>query len=212
MLHKFISSMNSPPYWQEAINYLVTKDQVIASLIATYPNEVILHHQNPFYALVKAIVGQQLSLHSAAAIFQRLESLIGHFSTEHYLAATEDELRQCGLSRPKIRYITNVALAFDSGQLTPLTWSTMSDDDVAQQLMSVSGIGTWTAQMLLMFHLNRADVLPLGDVGLLKAIKLHYGTGKQLSDSKIRKITQVWQPYRTVATWYLWKSLDQQNS
>ena len=200
--------MNSPPYWHEAINYLVTKDRVIASLIATYPNEVMLNHQNPFYTLVKAIVGQQISIKAAAAIFQRLESLIGHFSTEHYLAAKEDELRQCGLSRPKIRYITNVAKALESGQLTPLTWSTMSDEQIAKQLMSVSGIGTWTSQMFLIFHLNRADILPLGDVGLLKAIELHYGFGKQLSDSEIRKIAQVWQPYRTVATWYLWRSLD----
>ena len=131
-----------------------------------------------------------------------------HFSTEHYLAAKEDELRQCGLSRPKIRYITNVANALESGQLTPLTWPTMSDDEIAKQLMSISGIGRWTAQMFMIFHLHRADILPLGDVGLLKAIDLNYGAGKQLSDSEIRKITQIWQPYRTVATWYLWRSLD----
>ncbi len=200
--------MTTPPYWQSAINYLGSKDRVIASLIATYPNEVLLGHQNPFSTLVKAIVGQQISIKAAAAIEERLESLIGHFSTKHYLAAPEDELRQCGLSRPKIRYITNVAKALDSGQLTPSTWSTMSDDEIAKQLISISGIGPWTAQMFLIFHLHRADVLPLGDVGLLKAINLNYGEGKQLSDSEIRKIAQVWQPYRTVATWYLWRSLD----
>ena len=200
--------MTHPPYWQSAINYLASKDRVIASLIATYPNEVMQGHHNPFSTLVKAIVGQQISVKAAAAICQRLESLIGHFSTEQYLAAKEYELRQCGLSRPKIRYITNVANAFESGHLTPLTWSTMSDDEIAKQLMSISGIGRWTAQMFMIFHLHRADILPLGDVGLLKAIDLNYGAGKQLSDSEIRKITQIWQPYRTVATWYLWRSLD----
>ena len=200
--------MTTPPYWQSAINYLGSKDRVIASLIATYPNEVLLGHQNPFSTLVKAIVGQQISIKAAAAIEKRLESLIGHFSTERYLAAPEEQLRTCGLSRPKIRYITNVAKALDSGQLTPSTWSTMSDDEIAKQLISISGIGPWTAQMFLIFHLHRADVLPLGDVGLLKAINLNYGEGKQLSDSEIRKIAQVWQPYRTVATWYLWRSLD----
>jgi DNA-3-methyladenine glycosylase II len=90
----------------------------------------------------------------------------------HYLAAKEDRLRQCGLSRPKIRYITNVALALESGQLTPSTWSSMSDDEIAKQLMSVSGIGKWTAQIFLIFHLNRADIFPQTDVGLLKAIGL----------------------------------------
>lgn len=200
--------MTHPPYWQDAIAYLVTKDQIIARLIKTYPEEAMINHQNPFLTLVKAIVGQQISITAAAAIFQRLESLIGHFSTENYLAAAEDDLRQCGLSRPKIRYIRNVALAIDSGQLTPLTWSTMSDEEVAKQLMSISGIGKWTAQMFLIFHLHRADILPLGDVGLIKAIKLHYGSEQQLSNLEIKKITQIWQPYRTVATWYLWRSLD----
>ncbi len=95
--------MTTPAYWQEAISYLASKDRVIASLIATYPNEVMLNHQNPFHTLVKAIIGQQISIKAAAAICRRLESLIGDFSTERYLAASEDELRQCGLSRPKIR-------------------------------------------------------------------------------------------------------------
>ena len=200
--------MTSPPYWQEAIDYLAHKDQVIASLIAAYPNEVMINHQNPFSTLVKAIVGQQISIKAAATICQRLESLIGHFSTENYLAAKEDELRQCGLSRPKIRYITNVANALESDKLTPSTWSTMSDNEIAKQLMSISGIGTWTAQMFMIFYLHRADILPLGDIGLINAIKLHYGSGKDLSQSDIKKIAQVWQPYRTVATWYLWRSLD----
>ncbi len=200
--------MTSPPYWQEAIDYLAHKDQVIASLIAAYPNEVMINHQNPFSTLVKAIVGQQISIKAAATICQRLESLIGHFSTESYLAAKEDELRQCGLSRPKIRYITNVANALESDKLTPSTWSTMSDNEIAKQLMSISGIGTWTAQMFMIFYLHRADILPLGDIGLINAIKLHYGSGKDLSQSDIKKIAQVWQPYRTVATWYLWRSLD----
>ncbi len=200
--------MTAPPYWQEATNYLATKDRIIARLIASYPNEVMTNHQNPFSTLVKAIVGQQISIKAAATICQRLESLIGNFSTEDYLQAKEDDLRQCGLSRPKIRYITNVANALESGKLTPATWSTMSDDQIAKQLMSISGIGTWTAQMFLIFHLHRADILPLGDIGLINAIKLHYASGKDLSKSEIKKLAQLWQPYRTVATWYLWRSLD----
>ncbi|MDJ0898172.1 MAG: DNA-3-methyladenine glycosylase [Xenococcus sp. MO_188.B8] len=200
--------MTAPAYWQKATDYLATKDQIIASIIASYPNEVMTNNQNPFSTLVKAIVGQQISIKAAATICQRLEALIGNFATEHYLLAKEDDLRQCGLSRPKIRYITNVANALESGKLTPATWSSMGDDEITKQLMSISGIGTWTAQMFLIFHLHRADILPLGDIGLINAIKLHYGSGQDLSKSEIKQLAQVWQPYRTVATWYLWRSLD----
>ncbi len=200
--------MTSPAYWQEAIHYLTNKDQIIASLIATYPDEVMVNHQNPFSTLVKAIVGQQISIKAAATICQRLELLIGDFSTSNYLAVKENDLRQCGLSRPKIRYIANVANALDSGQITPLTWSTMNDDEVVRQLTSISGVGIWTAQMFMIFYLHRADILPLGDIGLINAIKLNYASGKDLSKSDIKEIAQVWQPYRTVATWYLWRSLD----
>ena len=200
--------MTAPAYWYKATDYLATKDQIIASIIASYPNEVMTNNQNPFSTLVKAIVGQQISIKAAATICQRLEALIGNFATEHYLLAKEDDLRQCGLSRPKIRYITNVANALESGKLTPATWSSMGDDEITKQLMSISGIGTWTAQMFLIFHLHRADILPLGDIGLINAIKLHYGSGQDLSKSEIKQLAQVWQPYRTVATWYLWRSLD----
>ncbi|GAB4532771.1 MAG: DNA-3-methyladenine glycosylase [Pleurocapsa sp.] len=200
--------MSSPPYWQQAINYLATKDRVIGNLIAAYPNEALSNNNNPFHTLVKAIIGQQISVKAASAICQRVESLIGHFSTKNYLLAEESDLRGCGLSRSKILYITNVANALESGKLTPLLWSTMSDDEIAKQLMSITGIGIWTAQMFLIFHLHRADILPLGDIGLIKAINFHYGSEKQLSNSEIGKICKVWQPYRTVATWYLWRSLD----
>ncbi len=200
--------MTYPPYWQEAIEYLAAQDRVMASLIASYPHERMLNHHNPFHTLVKAIVGQQISVKAASAIGQRLESLLGTFSPKHYLALEETELRQCGLSRQKIAYITNVARALEQGKLTPLAWPTMSDEEVIKQLISIKGIGTWTAQMFLIFHLHRPDVLPLGDVGLLKAIAVHYASGKELTIEDIVTISQSWKPYRTVATWYLWRTLD----
>ncbi len=164
--------------------------------------------QNPFSTLVRAIIGQQISVKAATAISSRLESLIGIVSTKHYLAAGEEELRQCGLSRPKIRYITNVANAFEEGLLTPALWVEMSDEEIEKQLTSISGIGKWTAQMFLIFHLHRPDILPLNDIGLLKAVAKYYASGKQLSKTEVLEIARVWKPYRTVATWYLWRSLD----
>ena len=200
--------MNYPPYWSRALAHLATRDRIMANLINIYPNGMMLSNQNPFYTLTKAIVGQQISVKAASAISKRLESTLGTWSTEQFLIAKESELRQCGLSRPKIRYITNVAEALESGKLTPATWSEMSDEEVAKQLQSISGIGIWTAQMFLMFHLQRADILPIGDVGLRKAMEKNYNQGKSLTKEKIEKIAEKWKPYRTVATWYLWRSLD----
>lgn len=200
--------MKRPSYWQEAQDYLGGRDRVIANLINIYPNGMMLSNQNPFYTLTKSIVGQQISVKAASAINKRLESTLGTWSTENFLGVEEEELRQCGLSRPKIRYITNVAEALESGKLTPAKWSEMSDEEVAEQLQSISGIGTWTAQMFLMFHLQRADILPIGDVGLRKAMEKNYGEGTSLTKKEIEKIAQKWKPYRTVASWYMWRSLD----
>ena len=200
--------MKRPSYWQEAIDYLGSRDRVIANLINIYPNGMMLSNQNPFYTLTKSIVGQQISVKAASAINKRLESTLGIWSTEKFLGVEEDELRQCGLSRPKIRYITNVAEALESGKLTTATWSEMSDEEVAEQLQSISGIGTWTAQMFLMFHLQRADILPIGDVGLRKAMEKNYSEGTSLTKGEMEKIAQKWKPYRTVASWYMWRSLD----
>ena len=200
--------MTIPPYWFKASEYLASRDRILSSLIASYPHETMTHTLNPFATLVKAIIGQQISVKAASAISSRLESLIGTFSSQHYLAAGEEELRECGLSRQKIRYITNVAKAFEQGCLTPTQWVEMGDEQIEKQLTSISGIGKWTAQMFLIFHLHRPDILPLNDIGLLKSVAKHYASGKQLSKTEVLEIASVWKPYRTVATWYLWRSLD----
>jgi DNA-3-methyladenine glycosylase II len=134
--------------------------------------------------------------------------LLGDISPQNYLALDESQVRECGLSRSKIRYITNIAQALEQGVLTPLTWHSMTDRAVAEQLISIPGIGMWTAEMFLIFHLHRADILPLGDIGLIKAIELHYAAGNKLTKAEILDLARPWQPYRTVATWYLWRSLD----
>ena len=154
---------------------------------------------------MRAVVGQQISIKAAAVIWQRLESRIEVFSPVYFLRVEEDLLRQCGLSRNKIIYLKAIALAFEEQRLTPDLWRQMSDDEVVKQLLKIKGIGQWTADMFLIFYLNRPDVLPLSDIGLLNGIKHHYGN---LSKAMILERAQIWQPYRTVATWYLWRSLD----
>lgn len=200
--------MSSPDYWQEAIAYLTSQDPIIAELIVSYPEGGLHNYHNGFYTLTRAIVGQQISVKSADAIWARFASLLGSFSPETYLQLDPEQLRNCGLSRQKIAYIRNLAEAWQQGLLTPQLWNQMSDREIMKQLMEIRGIGIWTAEMFLIFHLHRPDILPLGDLGLLNAIKLHYNQGQPLSKAQIQEIAKSWQPYRTVATWYLWRSLD----
>jgi DNA-3-methyladenine glycosylase II len=194
-----------PSYWQDATKDLTRTDEVMAGLIAAYPDAALKNQGNPFHTLTRAVVGQQISIKAADAIWQRLEAQLETISPQQLLTVEEDTLRQCGLSRQKISYLTAIARAFEEGTLTPSKWTGMSDGEVVRQLMEIRGIGQWTAEMFLIFHLNRPDVLPLTDLGLLNAIQLHYG---RLSKSEMLNLSQRWQPYRTVATWYLWRSLD----
>ena len=194
-----------PSYWQDALAHLNRTDKVIAGLIVSYPDAVLNNQGNPFQTLMRAVVGQQISVKAAEAIWQRLSGQLETISPSQFLIVEKELLRQCGLSRQKIDYITAIAHAFESETLTPSRWERMSDEEVSSQLVSIRGIGQWTAEMFLIFHLHRPNVLPLSDLGLLNAIRLHYGS---LTKSEIFTLSQRWQPYRTVATWYLWRSLD----
>lgn len=200
--------MTCPTYWQEAKEYLTVNDHVLANLIVSYPSETMINYHDAFLTLVKAIIGQQISVNAASAVTQRLEILLGNITRENYLATDEQALRQCGLSRQKVSYITNICQGFEKGILTPQVWPDMSDIEVTKQLISIKGIGPWTAQMFLIFHLHRQDIFPITDLGLINAIQQHYGKETSLTKEQIHELSQPWKPYRTVATWYLWRSLD----
>lgn len=198
----------TPSYWPEAVAYLAVKDRILAQLMRAYPDVSLTHSGNPFYTLVRSIVGQQISVRAAESVWGRLELLLSEVTPQVYLKLEEDRLRNCGLSRQKIGYIRNIAEALENGLLTPEQWSKMSDQEVSQQLIKVKGIGQWTAQMFLIFYLHRQDVFPLADLGLVNAIQRLYGQEKSLSRAEITELSARWQPFRTVATWYLWRSLD----
>lgn len=195
----------TPFYWQEAIDILQNQDKIIGNLITAYPDEVLTNNHNPFYTLMRAVVGQQISVKAAEAVWQRLSVQLQTITPDDFLTLKEEQLRQCGLSRQKINYITNVAKAFNDGLLTPSKWWEMSDKEIIKQLTEIKGIGQWSAQMFLIFHLHRPDILPLADLGLINAIKQHYGN---ITKTEIITLSEQWQPYRTVAVWYLWRSLD----
>jgi DNA-3-methyladenine glycosylase II len=138
----------------------------------------------------------------------RLDETVGGVSPERVAARGEDELHAAGLTRRKASYIRDMAVAFQDGSVAPDLWHGKEDEDVIAELLVLRGIGRWTAEMFLIFHLLRPDVLPLGDIGLIRACERHYAGGEPLEAKEIERLAERWQPWRSVATWYLWRSLD----
>ena len=166
-------------------------------------------HANPFKALVRAIVGQQLSAKAAATIFSRFEALFESFPTPtQVLAMPDDRLRAVGLSSQKLGYMKDLCRRIDAGELPLDVLEQMDDEAVVAALTQVKGIGRWTAEMFLIFRLQRPDVLPVGDLGIVNAVKRAYKLRKAPSPDRLRRIGEAWRPYRSVACWYLWASLN----
>jgi DNA-3-methyladenine glycosylase II len=197
-----------PQYWHKAKKHLAQQCPTMAGLIARYEGEGLAARGEVFYTLIRAIVGQQISVKAADAVWAKLAKAVSPMTPENLLRKREATLRACGLSASKVAYARNVAQFFKERDITARYWDALSDDDVIRELTSIKGIGSWTAEMFLIFHLLRPDVLPLKDLGLLKAIDLHYTGGKRLTVKEYQAISARWHPYRTVATWYLWRALD----
>lgn len=195
---------------RKAVAYLRRSDDVLAGLIERHGPCTLKPAANYFLVLVEAVVSQQLSTKSAKAIYGRLVELTGRRPPRpvDILSTADSTLLETGLSRSKTVYIKNVAAAFHQKKMGPKTFSRMSDAEVSAFLTSIKGIGEWSAQMFLIFALNRLDVFPLGDLGLRNAIAQSYRLRKPTSHEKIEKIGHGWKPYRTIGTWYLWESYD----
>jgi DNA-3-methyladenine glycosylase II len=166
-------------------------------------------HDDPFRALVHAIISQQLSSKAAATIERRFDALFDNLPTPAAVAAEPDErLRSVGLSGQKLRYIRDLCAHVDSGSLRLEALDVLPDEDVVSSLTQVKGIGRWTAEMFLIFRLQRPDVLPVGDLGIVNAVQRAYGLRKVPTPERLTRIGEPWRPYRSVACWYLWASLD----
>lgn len=206
-------SMTKPHYWDDATRALAGRDAVLAKLIAAHPGLHLTRRGDPFTTLARAIVGQQISVKAAQTIWERLQKACGSVSgapldplrVQRKRIAT---LRACGLSERKAEYIRDLARHFVSSRLDPAAWPALDDETLILALVDVKGIGRWTAEMFLMFHELRANVLPVDDIGLQKAVALHYFDGERPTLEALRALGERWQPYRSVATWYLWRSLD----
>jgi DNA-3-methyladenine glycosylase II len=198
----------APEYWLRAKRALARRDPVIAGIIRSHPRIALQPRGEPFFTLARSIVGQQISVKAAASIWARVIALAPQMHPHEIADAKHARLCACGLSARKAEYLSGLARHFIDGSLHVSAWKRMDDEAVIAELVQVRGIGRWTAEMFLMFNLLRPDVLPLDDLGLQRAIRLHYFKGRAVSARTMRRVASAWAPWRSVATWYLWRSLD----
>jgi len=202
-------AMDVPSYWEEACRYLIKKDRVMKRLIPQFGNVRLISRGDAFITLARSVVGQQISVKAAQTVWDRFAQLSKSTMTpSRVLKLKVDDMRAAGLSARKVEYIVDLALHFSNGRGNPLGWEAMSDDEIIAELVAIRGIGRWTAEMFLIFHLLRPNVLPLDDVGLLNGISQNYFSGESVSRSDAREVAQAWAPFCSVATWYIWRSLD----
>jgi DNA-3-methyladenine glycosylase II len=203
-----------PHSWEEAIRALGRSDPILKRLIRKFPDVHLQRRGDPFTTLARAIVGQQISVKAAQSIWDRFVKAVRAEGDPVRLDPVRvgrtriATLRKCGLSERKALYVRDLARHFVTGALDPAEWPQLADEVLIERLVDVKGIGRWTAEMFLIFHEMRPDVFPVDDIGVQRAIAIHYNDGERVDAAAMRVLATPWQPYRSVATWYLWRSLD----
>jgi DNA-3-methyladenine glycosylase II len=202
------SRVMTPLYWTQAIQELAACDKVMQQLIRQFEDATLTSRGCAFATLARSIVGQQISVKAAESVWQKVIGAIPDMTPHTIAEAEQDLLRTCGLSARKIAYLQDLSRHFTEGSLNETSWIDRDDETIIKQLTEVKGIGRWTAEMFLIFHLQRPDVLPLDDIGLQRAMSLHYLDKQPIDKKTMLELAKPWQPWRSVATWYLWRSLD----
>ena len=192
-----------PAWWDDAVAAL-SNDELLGEIVKKYPDGCLEGKGDLFQTTVRSIVGQQISVIASDAIWGRLLKMLGSATPENVMKFTQEEIAACGLTRPKSSYI--YGLAANSELLLNQDWENMSDKEIKQHLIQFKGIGPWTAEMMLMFSFMRPDVFSVGDIGLVKAVKML--TPQAESKDDVEEIAKRWSPYRTAASWYLWRMID----
>jgi DNA-3-methyladenine glycosylase II len=202
----------TPNYWDDACKHLTRRDRVMRKLIPQFGQARLQSRGDAFTTLARSIVGQQISVKAAQSVWERSCAVIPGPSTRitpaGMLSMPTDELRRAGLSARKVEYLIDLAQHFESGRVHVRQWQQMDDETIIEELVAIRGIGRWTAEMFLIFHLMRPNVLPLDDLGLIKGISVNYFSGEPVSRAEAREVGDAWTPFRSVATWYMWRSLD----
>jgi DNA-3-methyladenine glycosylase II len=201
-----------PAYWSRARRALAANDATLARIIAEHPRVALASRGDAFTTLARSIVGQQISVQAAQSVWNRFAACVGDVTPRAVLRRRAPTLRACGLSDRKVEYIRDLAAHFESGRVDPARFPEQDDEAIIAELVDIRGIGRWTAEMFLIFNLLRPNVLPLDDLGLLKAVSLHYLDGAPVAGrdgrARVVALAERWAPWRSVATWYLWRSLD----
>jgi DNA-3-methyladenine glycosylase II len=202
----------TPTYWDDACKHLAKRDRVMRKLIPQLGEGRLESRGDAFTTLARSIVGQQISVKAAQSVWDRFAALTPGEPTRIHpsavLALEVADMRAAGLSARKVEYLADLAAHFESGAVHVLQWQQMDDEAIIEELVAIRGIGRWTAEMFLIFHLMRPNVLPLDDLGLIKGISVNYFSGEPVSRAEAREVGDAWAPFRSVATWYIWRSLD----
>ena len=197
--------MNVVEQWQLAVEELSRRDSTIEEIISRYSGEKMVLRGKPFETLCRSIVGQQISVKAADSVWTKVEDLCnGNINKEKIINLSSEEMRSAGLSKQKITYLKNIA----TSDVLTTNWEELSDVEAIDRLCKIKGVGVWTAEMFLIFNLGRPDVLPLADIGLIRGIEKHYYNSERIDKKELEKFRKKWSPWCTVATWYLWRSLD----
>ena len=199
-----------PIFWEKAKKELSRKDPILKKIFSNYKKGALYPSNDSFRTLCKSIVGQQISVKAADSIWKRLIKTTGKISAKKIARIDQRKLKKIGLSRQKIKYLKNLSKKILSREIVLAKFKKMSDEKIKEELTTLNGIGNWTAEMFLIFNLGRPNVMPVNDIGLIKAICLHYKKKFPLQEKEILKISNKWKPWQTVAVWYLWRSLDPQ--
>ena len=198
----------TPTYWNQAKQALAIQDEIMHRLIQQAGNTSLSSRGDAFTTLARSIVGQQISVKAAESIWQKVIKEIPEITAQALHNSSENTLRACGLSQRKVIYLQDLSRHFIDEIWDEAAWNEMDDEALIAQLIHVKGIGRWTAEMFLIFHMLRPNVLPLDDIGLQRAISLHYNANQPLDNKAMKEIAKQWQPWCSVATWHLWRSLD----
>ena len=201
------AAAHTPEYWSDACAELCVKDPVLAKVIKKYPEPILTSKGDLFSTLIRSIVGQQISVLAADAVWGRFSALVGEISPEMILKPTPEALKNCGLSARKVEYIRGISETWTK-EYAEIDWEILSDDEVKRKLIALRGVGPWTAEMILMFSLLRPDVFPIDDIGAIRAIENIYNGGEVMSKEDLLDQAENWAPWRTVATWFLWRTID----
>ena len=197
-----------PKFWNKGKLYLSNKDQVLKSIISVYPNEYLLINNNYFHCLLNSVIGQQISVKAANSIKRRFFLLKKNINPINIFSIKIKSLREVGLSKQKISYINNIAKFFVQNKKFIWNINNYNEIEIKEKLISIKGVGEWTVDMFLIFGLGKLNVFPRGDLGFLKAISIAYKKKLPHTEKYLELLYNKWAPYNTIATWYLWRSLD----